>query len=379
MSDPQVFVIGTNHHATPLEVREKLALSAEAAAAIHSELAAVPGLRELAVLNTCNRVEFYGVAWTASAMGAVESLFCARQRFDPGDFEKFRVVRSGRAAVQHLFEVATGLDSQIVGETEILGQVKEAYAAAQARGSTGPILNRLFQKAFQAAKHARTNTGIGSGQVSVANVAVDLALNIFGTLESRSILLLGIGEIGEKTARAFRSRGAGKMAVVSRRVERARELAAELGAGALAFEEREERLAEFDVVVSSAAAPGTVWSSAATAAAMRRRPARPLFFIDLALPRNVEVAVADLENVFLYNLDDLGKLAEENRLAREAEILRCRALLGERSDALWERIGPLLADCHAPAGANNRPPDAAKGVSRDAAQASPPRSPPPAG
>ena len=369
MTALQVFLIGTNHHSAPLEVREKLALSPEAQAALQADLAALPGLNEFAVLNTCNRVEFYGVAASPAAIVGVETAFCGRQRFDHGEFGKFRVLRSGRDAVQHLFEVATGLDSQMVGETEILGQVKEAYAAAQARRATGPILNRMFQKAFQAAKHARTHTGIGLGQVSVANVAVDLALNIFGSLESRRILLLGAGDIGEKTAHAFHTRGARDLTVVSRRFERAEQLAAELGAGAVPFEEREARLADFDVIVSAAAAPEAVWSASATASAMRRRPARPLFFIDLALPRNVDASVSSLDNVFLYTLDDLAKLAEENRLAREAEIHRCRALLTERSEALWSRLMSALSESG----------PAAQDVSRGGAPASPPPCRPPAG
>lgn len=374
MTVPQVFLIGTNHHSTPLEVREKLALSHEAQAALQDELAAMPGLREIAVLNTCNRVEFYCVASSPEAIAGVESAFCGLQNFDAAEFGRLRILKSGRDAVQHLFEVATGIDSQMIGETEILGQVKEAYAAAQARGATGPILNRLFQKAFQAAKHARTHTGIGLGQVSVANVAVDLALNIFGTLASRRILLLGAGEIGEKTARSFHTRGAEALTVVSRRFERAAELAGELGAGAVPYEDREARLADFDVVVSAAAAPETVWTAAAVSAAMRRRPARPLFFIDLALPRNVEASVSSLDNVFLYNLDDLAKLAEENRLAREAEIHRCRSLLAERSGALWERLGQALLEL-----ASAQAPGQAAPVNRDSSRASPPPFPPPAG
>jgi glutamyl-tRNA reductase len=317
------------------------------------------------------------VAASPDAIAAVEASFCARQRFEAREVKKFRIWRNGRDVVQHLFEVAAGLDSQIVGETEILGQVKDAYTAAQSRGSTGPVLNAIFQKAFQAAKHVRTHTGIGSGQVSVANVAVDLALNIFGSLASRRILLLGAGEIGEKTARAFRNRGAADMTVVSRRASRAEELAAELGAQALPFEEREARLDEFDIVVSTAAAPQAVWTTSATAAAMRRRPSRPLFFIDLALPRNVDSAVADLDNVFLYNLDDLAKVAEDNRLAREAEMERCRTLLAERTNALWRRLESRLNRAGRPAESAVAP--EREPVSRDPAPANPPLCHPPVG
>lgn len=343
MSAEAIFVIGVNHHKAPIEVREKLALAAESEAELHAELAGLSGLRELAVLNTCNRVEFYGVATDPGAAAQVEAAFCVRQHFDVAEFGKFRMDLRGREALQHLLEVAAGLDSQMLGETEIFGQVKEAYAAAQARNSTGPVLNRVFQKAFQAAKHVRTSTAITVGQVSVANVAVDLALNIFGnSLADTRILLIGAGEIGEKTARAFQSRGAGALMVASRRLEHVMEFASQLGAAALPFEQIEARLGEFDVVVCATSAPGTVVSFAAAAAAMKKRPVRPLFFIDLALPRDVDPSVAELDNVFLYNLDDLAKIAEENRAAREAEIAKCRAILAERAERLWQQIEPQL-------------------------------------
>jgi len=343
MSGLGFFLIGATHHTAPLAVRERLALDPAGEAALGAELAGLGDLREFAVLSTCNRVEFYCVAAEAGAAARVQEAFCARQRFAPADFEKFRLSLAGRDAVLHLLEVSAGLDSQMLGETEIFGQVKAAYAAAQARGAAGPLLNRIFQKAFQAAKHVRSHTAINAGQVSVANVAVDLALNIFGDLAHVRILVLGAGDIGEKTARAFQSRGAGALTVANRSAERALDLAGQLGAAALPFEQREARLADFDVVVCSTAAPQAVLSFAAAEAAMKRRPTRPLFFIDLALPRDVEAAVADLDNVFRYDLDDLARIAEQNRTARAAEIARCRALLVERADALWRRVEPLLA------------------------------------
>lgn len=338
-----LFILGATHHTTPLAIREKLTLDAAAAAALHAELAALPGLREFALLSTCNRVEFYGVTAAAETTAEIQAIFCARQRFDAAEFEKFRLSLQGHDTVRHLLEVAAGLDSQMVGETEIFGQVKEAYAAAQNRGSTGPVLNRVFQKAFQAAKHIRSHTAISEGQVSIANVAVELALNIFGELRDARVLLLGAGEIGEKTARAFQSRGAAALTVASRSLERALELATALGASALPFEQREARLGEFDIVVCATSAPGTVVTREAAAAAMRKRPARPLFFIDLALPRDVDAGVADLQNAFLYNLDDLAKIAEENRAARAAEIAKCRAIVAEKADALWRQVQPQLA------------------------------------
>jgi len=342
MSAGHFFVLGASHHTAPLAVRERLSLDDGATAALRGELAGIAGLHEFTVLSTCNRVEFYGVAAAPAAAAEVQARFCTRQRFVPAEFEQFRLSLSGFDAVRHLLEVTAGLDSQMLGETEIFGQVKEAYGAAQAHGHTGPVLNRVFQKAFQAAKQVRTDTAISVGQVSVANVAVDLASNIFGDLAPTRILLVGAGEIGEKTARAFQSRGAGTLSVASRRLESAMQLANDLGAFALPFWLVPVKLDEFDIVVCATAAPETVVSLAAAQAAMRKRPTRPLFFIDLALPRDVDAATAKLQNVFLYNLDDLAKIAEENRAARAAEIGKCRALLATRADALWRHIEPRL-------------------------------------
>ncbi len=343
MSADGFFVIGTTHHRAPLAVREKLSLTDATMAAMRHELARLPGLKEFAVLNTCNRVEFYGVASAADVAARIGAAFCARQHFDPAAFEIIRLTLRGQEAVQHLLEVSAGLDSQMLGETEIFGQVKEAYATAQSHGSTGPVLNRIFQKGFQAAKHVRTHTAITEGQVSVANVAVELALNIFGSLETARILLLGAGDIGEKTARAFQSRGAAAVTVASRRFERAMELATTLGASAMPFEQCAARLAEFDIVVCQTAAPAAVVSLAAVRVAMHRRPAQPLFFIDQALPRDVEPEVEEVENVYVYNLDDLARIAEENRAAREAEIARCRAIVAEKAGALWHQVAAQVA------------------------------------
>ena len=341
MSELCLFVIGASHHQAPLEVRERLPLVSEEA--LRADLAAMPGLREFAVLNTCNRVEFYGVGAEGEAPASVQAAYCARQRFDAAEFERIRFRLTGRDAALHLFEVASGIDSQLLGENEIFGQVKEAYDAARSLGSTGAVLNRVFQRAFQAAKHVRTHTGISSGRVSVANVAVELACNIFGSLAGARVLVLGTGEIGEGTARAFRSRGAADLAIAGRRAERAAVVASGLGAGIMRFEERDSRLADYDIVVCSTSAPGAVLGTAAIAAAMRRRPARPLLLIDMAVPRDVESSAADLQNVFLYNLEDLARIADENRSAREAEVGRCKAMLALRADGLWTQVKPHLS------------------------------------
>jgi len=338
-----LFVLGATHHRTPIEVREKLALPPDSLTALHNELVAIEGLNELAPLSTCNRTEFYGVASSPEAIARLRRSFCAQQQFPETQFAPYALELQGRAALQHLFEVASGLDSQLVGETEILGQLKDAYAVAHARRSTGPILNRVFQKAFQAAKYVRTHTAITEGQVSVANVAVELARDIFGRLDKIRILLLGAGDIGEKTARAFQSRGVTSLSVSSRRLDRAMALASDLGAFALPFWLAPAKLADFDIVVCATAAPSTVIASEAVDAAMHRRASQPLFLIDLALPRDIDPRVGDQPNVYLYNLDDLAHIAEENRQARESEIALCRQLLTARTDTLWSRLAPQFS------------------------------------
>jgi glutamyl-tRNA reductase len=244
--------------------------------------------------------------------------------------------------MRHLLDVAAWLDSQLIGENEIFGQVKKAYQVAQARGATGAVLNRVFQKAFQASKQVRTETSISAGLVSVANVAVELTQGIFGRLDAARILLLGAGEIGVKSGRAFRSRGAAALTIASRRLEHAAEVAAELQADARPFDEAVARLVEFDVVVCSTSAPHAVVTRAMVEAAMRQRGDRPLFFIDLAMPRDVEESIGQLANVFLYNLDDLARIAAENRSARRAEIIRCQEILGQKAAALWPQVARLL-------------------------------------
>ena len=343
---PTLFLLGATHHTAPLALRERLALAGNKLADLQSILRSLAGLKEFAVLNTCNRVEIYGVAADPGTVQQLQTSFCTLHQIDPALFEQIRLHLHGPATVQHLLEVAAGVDSQMIGETEILGQVKEAYAAAQGHGTTGPVLNRVFQKAFQAAKHVRTHTAIGEGQISVASVAVDLALKIFGDLQPCRVLVLGAGEIGEKTARAFRSRGAATMAVASRHLERAEELAANLSAQAIPLDRVADGLSGFDVAVCSTAAPEPVVTRAMAGAAMRRRSHRPLFFIDLAMPRNIAPDVADLANVFLYNLDDLAKIAEENLALRQAEINRVRVLLAGKATALWQQVASRIGVDH---------------------------------
>lgn len=331
------FHLGASHHEAPLALREKLALPKTRASELAARLGAVH-LPELVLLNTCNRVEFYGVAAGVEDLAQLESAYCDVAGILPEEFARVRAHSVGSAAIRHLVAVAVGLESQLLGENEIFGQVKEAYAEAQAAGRVGPVLNRVFQKAFQAAKHVRSDTAISEGQVSVANVAVELALSVFGDLESARVLLLGAGDIGEKTAKAFRSRGAASLTVANRTPERAFALARALDATALPFEHVARRLGDYDIVVGSTAAPEAVVRAVDVAAALGRRRSSSLLFLDLALPRDIEPAVAELEGVYVYNLDDLAKIASQNLSAREAEVVRARELIAERAEALWNQV-----------------------------------------
>lgn len=341
---PLLFFLGASHHTAPLAIREKLALDEARAAALAARLQSTPGVREFAFVNTCNRVELYGVARDPAALAALRAALAETTGCSPAEIDAVLRERQNHDAVAHLFAVASGLDSQIVGETEILGQVKGAYDTALARHWTGPVLNRVFQKTFQAAKHVRTHTRIGEGQISIASVAVDLAGKIFGDLGPVKVLVVGAGDIGLKTVQAFQSRGAGAITVASRTLSKAEEAAAAAGGWAASLAELPEVLAAADIVASSTSAPGLVITRDLVATAMRKRAGRPLFLVDLALPRDIDPAAAALPNVFLYNLDDLAKIAEENLAQREAEVSRCHAILAERTAALWPQVARNLGE-----------------------------------
>jgi glutamyl-tRNA reductase len=339
---PVLFQLGASHHTAPMAVREKIALDETRAADLAARLRATDGMREFAMLNTCNRVELYGVVLTPETIAALRATLCAVTGCTPAELDSAVTLRQNHDAIAHLFAVASGLDSQIVGETEILGQVKQAYDGALEKHWTGPVLNRVFQKTFQAAKHIRTNTGIGAGQISIATVAVDLAGRIFGQLAETRVLVVGAGEIGLKTVQAFQSRGAKSITVASRTLAKAEEAAASAGGWAMSLAELPEAVASADVIASSTSSPGFILTRELVAAAMKSRPARPLFLIDLALPRDIDPDTARLSNVFLYNLDDLAEIAEGNLAQREAEVARCRAIVAERTAQLWPAVAHSL-------------------------------------
>lgn len=335
-------LLGASHHTAPLELREKLAVAPERLTEFYAGLRQVPGVREAVLVSTCNRFEVYGVLAPLAVEAPVDEFVCRFQDFPATEFLQRRFLAHNQDAVQHLIEVACGADSQIVGEVEILGQVKTAYAQAMTQATTGPIVHRVFQKVFQAAKHIRTATPIGEGQVSIATVAVDLAGKIFGGLAASRVLVIGTGEVGEKTMKALYSRGATAITVLSRTRERAEALAALVGAKAGTLAEIEALLPDHDIVIGCTSSPQPVVGAELIERARRGRRLRPLFLIDLAVPRNFAAATGGFDSVFLYDLDDLVRIADENLAARRAAIGRCRQLAQERAHRIWEHVAPRL-------------------------------------
>ena len=333
-----LFVLGCTHHQAPLEVRERMALTPENAAALRQELHALDDIHECIVVNTCNRVEVYGLSATPTVEATVRDYLCARNGVSRELLDAHSSWHTNLDALQHAFEVSSGLDSQIVGETDILGQMKNAYADARAANCTGIVLNRLFEKSFQAAKAARTQTGITRGQVSIGNVAVDLANRIFGHLRDSRVLLIGSGDVAEKTAQSLKSRGVADITVASRTYENSHTLAHSLGGAAIELSDFAAQLKRFDIVISSTAAPGLILDRDTLAAALKKRPDRPFFLIDVALPRDIDSTVNKLENAYLYNLDDLSNIANENLEQRKAEIDRARTILKSHAWNLWLQL-----------------------------------------
>jgi glutamyl-tRNA reductase len=343
----KLFVTGLSFKTAPVEVREKLAVRPSLLPCCGCRIKLAAGLAEVVLVSTCNRVEVYG-ATPAWVQGRVFRIF---QQLCPGlDVTPYVYVKEGAAAVEHLFAVASGLDSMVIGETEITGQVKNAYQAAQQAGLTGRGLNRLFQTALQVAKEVRTRTGIGRGATSVGSVAVELAEKIFsGDLSDKTVMILGAGKMGEACVRHLAKGGTRSVLVANRSPERARTLAAEFGGRALSFDERLAAMTEADIVVSSTGSPAPVLHRDEIAGILPLRSGRPLVLIDIAVPRDIAPDVEELENVYLYNIDHLEAMARENSRIREQELSKCREIIARRTAALLLKLNPPPAIRAAPA------------------------------
>jgi glutamyl-tRNA reductase len=333
-----LFVAGISYKTTPVALREALAVHPSRLSCYGCRLRVSGDLSELVLISTCNRVEIYGVG--PSSEQNVSRLFQLLSRAVV-DVSSHLYIRRGEAAVRHLFSVASGLDSMVLGETEITGQVKQAYLAAQQAKLTGRVTNRLFQTALQVAKEIRTQTAIGRGATSVGSVAVELAERIFGQdLSRRNVLIIGAGKMGEACVRHLSKKGARSVLVANRSYERGLSLAAEFGGRAVPFSELLPSLAEADIVVSSTGSTDTILDREAVASVLPKRGGRPLFLIDIAVPRDIAAEVQQLDNVYLYNVDHLEEILHENIKCRELELSRCHEIIEERTAALLSRFQP---------------------------------------
>jgi len=332
----KIFVAGLSYKTTPVELREKLAVHRSRLQCSGCRLKLRGNLSEVVLLSTCNRVEIYGVSpWIH---GTVHRLFQELTNTDT-DFTPYLYIKEGAEAAEHLFSVAGGLDSMVIGETEITGQVKSAYEAAKAAGLTGRKMNRLFQTACRVVKKIRTQTGIGRGATSVGSVAVELAEKIFDRdLSSKTVMILGAGKMGEACVKHLAKRGAKTVLVANRSVERAEKLAAEFGGRAVRLEDSAAAMIEADILVSSTGSPDIVLRREDVAKISPARGNRPLVLVDIAVPRDIDPAVADLPNVFLYDIDDLEAVVRENTKNREAELAVCRRIIAEHSAELMEKF-----------------------------------------
>lgn len=321
----EIICLGLSHHTAPVEVREKFALGETEATTVASQLLSSPGVSEAVVVSTCNRVEFYVAAeQVAQGIGAVNDFLTSRLA-EPVGGAFFQLPTPG--AIRHLFRVVSGLDSMVLGETEILGQVKKAYAAATAGRTTAKHLNKLFQRAFNVAKDVRTNTNITRGSVSVGSAAVELAERIFGKLSTCHVMILGAGEMSELMAGALAARGVKSIFVANRSYDRAVALAEQMKGKAIHFEEWPNQFHDIDILIGSTAAPHHVVTAAQLAPIMRTRPDRPLFCIDLAVPRDIEPAVNDIEGVYRYDIDALQAIADQSMNVRKQELVICEQMI----------------------------------------------------
>ena len=353
-----IVLVGLNHKTAPVHVREKVAFPtpAKTAEALH-QLHGRDGIMGIAILSTCNRTELYA-CMAQDTDGPIRRFLnetYSRQTADlpaqiqsPG-LDAYLYSMRESEAVRHLMEVAAGLDSMILGEGQVLGQVRSAMQIAEDAGTAGGLVSAAFRHALQAGKRVRAETQISRGAVSVSGAAVELARDIFGSLGGRCALIVGAGETGELTVRLLADEGVTSVIVANRTFERARELADRLGGSAVNFDALEDAMVTADIVISSTAATHAVIRKDQVQRVMRRRQQRPIFMIDIAVPRDVEPEVGRLENVFLYDMDDLQRMVEHNLQSREQEVSRAHAIVEEELDEFmrWRRsfsVSPVLAE-----------------------------------
>jgi glutamyl-tRNA reductase len=340
-----IVVAGLNHRSSHVSVRECFAFSDASIPQALERLRASGVLREAVILSTCNRVEIYGETGLApeEAFSGLRGFLTSFHQYN-GTLENELYTHSEPHSVHHLFRVACGLDSLVLGETEILGQLKKAYDFALQAGYTGGRLNKAFQRAFNVAKQIRTETNIQRGSISVGSAAVELAEKIFETLNDKNVMVIGAGDTSEKTARALLSRGAKSIVVTNRSHEKAVALAGDLGGRAVAFSDWAAEFHSIDIVISSTSAPHYVLDRTRLEPLLKSRSGSPLLLIDIAVPRDIDPEVNLLENVFLYNIDDLQAIADDYLKQRREEIGKCEKIIEEKASAV------LTANLHEKAG-----------------------------
>ncbi|CAG37808.1 glutamyl-tRNA reductase [Desulfotalea psychrophila] len=330
MFEKQVFLFGVNHKTTPVAVREKIAFTDGYETAL-TRLQEEVGCDESYLLSTCNRVEILVYADSTRDIEAEVSRFLFAGKVPEEDCRDYLYALKGLPAVQHLFTVAASLDSMVVGEAQILGQLKTAYRHASALGCTGPLLNRLLHKSFSVAKRVRTETAIGASAVSISYAAVQLARKIFGNLDTKKVMLVGAGEMAELAAEHLVGQGVSSVVVANRTLTRAVELADKFGGTAICMEELYAQLEDVDIIISSTGAQHIIIESAEVRPIMRVRRNRPLFFIDIAVPRDLDPELNELENVYLYDIDDLSNVVEVNKSGRDHEAIKAGCIVEEET------------------------------------------------
>jgi glutamyl-tRNA reductase len=323
-----LFVVGLSHRTAPVELRESVDFSKGGATEALAAVATCGIASEMVVLSTCNRAEIYAVAGP-EAPDAVGRFFAEYHGLPLARLSDHLYVRRGADAARHLFRVAAGLDSLVVGEPQILGQVKAAYAAASDGGYTAAVINRLFHSAFGVGKRVRSETGLAEGAVSVSYAAISLARKIFGDLTGLNVVILGAGGMAKLTGQHLKSQEVRQITITSRTLSAAQSLARQLGGRAVHWQDLTHTLESADIVVSATGAVDPVLTRSSMQEVMRQRRQRPLFVIDIAVPRDVEASVGDLEQVFLYNIDDLQGIVKENLERRSAELDRAEAIVNE--------------------------------------------------
>ncbi len=311
-----LLAVGVNHKTAPIDIRERVSFAPERLADALKDLTSCPHVKEAAILSTCNRTELFCCGKDGSSSSVID-WFEHYHNLSSEEVRPYIYIHPEQQAVRHVLRVASGLDSLVLGEPQILGQIKSAYSKAEQAGTIGKLLNKLFQHTFSVAKQVRTDTAIGSSPVSVAFAAVSLSKQIFSNMKQHTALLIGAGETIELTARHLHASGVGRIIIANRTVEKAHALAEEFGGYAIALKEIPAHLAEADILISSTASQLPILGKGAVETAIKQRKHRPILMIDIAVPRDIEAEVGDLEDIYLYTVDDLQEIIQEGLKSRQ--------------------------------------------------------------